>query len=306
VAAVADKLTLATAWLSGCAGCHVSILDTHEALLDVVGRYDLVWSPLVDAKELPEKVDVAVIEGAVANAHDLALVTSLRDRAATVVALGTCATYGGITGMRNLMSEKQARAAVYPDTGNALPGDSPNGVPLLERRVRSVPQVIQVEHEIPGCPPRPDTVAEALMGLADGVVPEYPRHNLCHECERKKDKMLVSRREFITDNVYAPFELEAIDEKMCFLEQGVICMGPLTREGCGTQCVNVNMPCRGCWGPAVEGMEQGAKLIDALAPVLPAGAMMYLDDLVGTGYRYSLASSILGGADIDGEEGGDE
>lgn len=290
------KPTLATAWLSGCSGCHVSILDNDFGVLDVLERFDLVYSPLVDSKVIPDKVDVAVIEGAVSNSHDVELCEALRAVATTVVALGTCATYGGITGMRNLYDATELREACYTPEGDGLPGDSEDGeVPTLEGRVRPISQVVAVEHCIPGCPPTPSTIAAALMGLARGESIEYPRHNMCHECTRLKEKMLEARREFITDNVYAPFELEEIDPKLCFLEQGVICMGPITREGCGTLCIEANMPCRGCWGPAVESLEQGAKLIDALAPVLPAGAMMYLDDLVGTGYRYSMAYSILGG-----------
>lgn len=291
------KLTLATAWLSGCSGCHVSILDNDFGLLDVLERFEIVYSPLVDFKEVPERVDVAVIEGAVSNLHDIELCASLRAAATTVVALGTCATYGGITGLRNLYEPDALREACYADEGNGRPGENGAGeVPVLQERVRPVGRVIEVDHVVPGCPPLPGTIASTLMSLAAGESVEYPRHNLCHECARLKEKMLEAQREFITDNVYAPFELERIDDQMCFLEQGVICMGPVTREGCGTQCIDANMPCRGCWGPAVETLEQGAKMIDALAPVLPAGAMMYLDDLVGTGYRYSMASSVLGGA----------
>lgn len=288
------RLTLATAWLSGCAGCHVAILDNHEDLLDVFEGFELVYSPLADLKDVPEHVDVAVVEGAASNEHDVSLLRELRQAADVVVALGTCATFGGITGMRNLYDAKILLEGVYGE-GAERPGSSADGeVPMLEPSVRPVDRVIRVEHRIPGCPPRPATVAQALNALAEGRVPEYPRHNLCHECTRRKKKMLEVHREFITDNVYATFELEEIDQGLCFLEQGVICLGPMTREGCGTLCIDANVPCRGCWGPPVDALEQGVKMVDALAPVLPAGAMMYLDDLVGTGYRYSMASSILG------------
>lgn len=288
------RLTLATAWLSGCAGCHVTLVDAQEGLLSALEPFEIVLSPLVDFKDVPDKVDVAVIEGAVASEHDVELAKALRDAAGIVVSLGTCATHGGITGMRNFLPADEVRAACYEAAADGtLPGDSED-VTSLAPVVHALPQVIEVDHEIPGCPPLPATVVGALAALAKGQVPEYPRHNLCHECSRKKEQMLLPKREFITDNVYAPFELEEIDATMCFLEQGVICMGPMTREGCGTPCVKANMPCRGCWGPAVTEMAQGAKVIDALAPLLPAGAIMYLDDLVGIAYRYSLPVSIFG------------
>ncbi len=88
-------------------------------------------------------------------------------------------------------------------------------------------------------------------------------------------------------------ELESIDPELCFLEQGVVCMGPVTREGCGARCTSSNIPCRGCMGPSRLEFEQGGKLIDSLGAVLPAGAMVFLDDLVGTGYRYTMPVSVF-------------
>jgi F420-non-reducing hydrogenase small subunit len=105
--------------------------------------------------------------------------------------------------------------------------------------------------------------------------------------------MLVHGREFVSDAVYSVMELDEIDPDLCFLEQGVICMGAMTREGCDARCVKANSPCRGCMGPSRLDFEQGAKMVDTLAAVLPAGAISFLDDLIGTGYRFTMPVSIF-------------
>lgn len=286
------KKRLATAWMQSCSGCHISLLDIGETLIDVADMVDVVYTPIADVKEFP-KADVVLVEGAVANEENEATLKAIRESSDVLVALGTCACHGGIGGLRNLLPLPDVMQRGFVETPSTEGGAVPDSeVPALCDAVRPLGQVVEVDYMLPGCPPPSESIAQFVVGLLNGQVEELPTHNLCEECERVREKMLVPQRGFILDNVHAVFELEDIDPTICFLEQGVLCMGPMTREGCGTRCVRGNMPCRGCMGPTKGAREQGCKMIDSLASILPAGAIMYLEDVVGTGYRFSLPVSI--------------
>jgi F420-non-reducing hydrogenase small subunit len=292
-----SKPRLATVILGGCTGCHLSLLDAHEQLLELLDRVELVHSPFASGSDIPT-CEIVLVEGAIQNEHDLEVVTQARDRAKTLVSLGSCATLGGIGGLRNLLAVDGLVESVYggiapvgslADTG----GEDPFDVPRLEKSVRPVSAVVDVDVEIPGCSPPTRVIVGVLDALLRGQEIDIPRHNLCYECDRRHEKMLQPSRDFVSDAVYAVMELEEIDPDLCFLEQGVICMGPISREGCGARCVSANVPCRGCMGSSRPDFEQGAKMVDVLGAVLPSGAIMYLDDLIGTGYRYTTAVSIF-------------
>lgn len=294
------KPTLATIALSGCEGCHVSLLDSHEGLLGVLAQVDLVFSPFSGSDQLPSHVDVIMVEGAVANDEDRHRLIEARTAATTLVAVGSCAVLGGIGGLRNLSLLADVMETAFGEGANS----KSNLLPRLESRVRPVSDVVEVDMSVPGCAPETHLIVEALVAAIEGRPLAAPRRNLCDECHRTKEALLQHSREFVSDSVFALMELEEIDPQRCLLEQGLLCMGPMTREGCGALCTAANVPCRGCAGPSRLDFEQGAKTVDALAAVLPAGALMCMEDLIGISYRYSMPVSVF--PTIYDHEGGDD
>ncbi len=167
-----EKARIGTCWLDGCSGCHMSLLDMDEAIVDVLGKADIVFGPLVDAQEWPENVDVAVIEGAVSSQDDLKLARAARERSKIVVALGDCAVTGNVPSMRNGLSRRKLLARIYMEGATdrqAIPSD---GVPALLRQAEPLHQAISVEVHVPGCPPKPAEIKRVLLDLLEGREPE--------------------------------------------------------------------------------------------------------------------------------------
>lgn len=285
-----SKPTLATVALSGCFGCHTALLDAHEGLVDLLGVADLVHSPFTSGDDLPE-ADIILVEGAVATFHDEELARAAREKAGVLVAMGSCASYGGIGALRNLYPRRAVVSAVYGEGSELGRGAGDGSVPELAPQVRPLHDVVTVDAYVPGCAPVTADLVGAITAVLAGEPIPAPHRNLCIECGRTHVKMLEHSKEFVSDAVYSIMELERIDPDTCFIEQGVVCMGPMTREGCDARCVKANTPCRGCMGPSRLEFEQGGKMVDTLAAVLPAGAIMFLDDLIGTGYRFTMPVS---------------
>jgi len=164
------RLRLATAWLGGCSGCHMSLLDLGEFLADMADSIELVYGPLVDAKEFPENVDVALLEGAVANMENLELLQQIRERSRIVVSFGDCAVTGNVTSLRNYFSVDDLLTAVYQAGPGAAPRSDEAGelLPELLPRVLPLHQVVTIDAFIPGCPPEPDRIQAALESLLKG------------------------------------------------------------------------------------------------------------------------------------------
>lgn len=288
------KTTVSTCHLQGCFGCHMALLDMHEDLLPLLEAIDIVKSPLNDVKAVPD-AELAIIDGAVCNTHNEATAKAFRNKSQKVLALGTCAAFGGINGLRNLFGLDEVLSRSYTENETTPDGKVPasSDIPEILKHVRSLHQVIDVDYVVPGCPPTPKMIKAALASILNNEEPQLLKKNLCHECNRIHKEMYIPKREFVTDTVSSIMELEEIDQQKCFLEQGLLCMGPATREGCEARCVRGNTPCRGCMGPTPDALEQGAKMINAIASILPAGALMFMEDVVGIGYRYSLPVSIV-------------
>lgn len=165
-----SKIRLATAWLGGCSGCHMSFLDLDERLLDLAEAVDLVYSPIADAKEFPKNVDVTLVEGAVANVDHVELAQQIRERSKIVVSFGDCAVTGNVTSLRNRLQVDDLLTEVYKEgPGNAPRGLETDGImPALIDRVLPLHQVVTVDAYIPGCPPDPDRIWAAVSALLQG------------------------------------------------------------------------------------------------------------------------------------------
>jgi NAD-reducing hydrogenase small subunit len=167
-----SKVRLATLWLDGCSGCHMSLLDVDEAIAIVAEKADLVYGPLVDAQTYPDGVDVVLVEGAVSSQDDLEKIRMVRQRSRLVVALGDCATTGNVPAMRNPIPVRQILERVYLDAGDVNPMVPTEGVPALLRHAVPLHEVIDVDLYVPGCPPSAATILFALSELLDGRLPD--------------------------------------------------------------------------------------------------------------------------------------
>ncbi len=165
-----NKIRLGTAWLGGCSGCHMSFLDLDERLLELAAAADLVYSPIADLKEFPEGVDVALVEGAVANIDHVELAKKIRERSKIVVSFGDCAVTGNVTILRNRFGVDDLLTMVYREgPGKAPLGHEADGIiPYLLPKVLPLHQVISVDAYVPGCPPSADRIWAAVTALLRG------------------------------------------------------------------------------------------------------------------------------------------
>jgi NAD-reducing hydrogenase small subunit len=161
---VTEKAKLATVWLGGCSGCHMSFLDLDERLIDLAGLVDVCYSPIADVKTFPESVDITLVEGAVANEDHL--------RELRLVAFGDCAVTGNVTALRNFFSVEDVLQRAYRESSVVVGVPTGNDiVPRLLDRVLRVQDVVLVDHFLPGCPPSADVIFDFLLDLLAGRTP---------------------------------------------------------------------------------------------------------------------------------------
>ncbi len=166
------KLRLATAWLDGCSGCHMSALDMDERWIELANLVDLVYSPLVDAKEYPENVDVVLVEGAVSSEEDLEKIQKIRERTRILVSLGDCAVTSNVPSMRNRFPVAEVEHRAYIENAQLNQQVPRQVIPALLAKSRPVHEFVKVDVFVPGCPPSADTIHFVLMELLAGRTPD--------------------------------------------------------------------------------------------------------------------------------------
>ncbi|MEM3597226.1 MAG: F420-nonreducing hydrogenase [Candidatus Bathyarchaeia archaeon] len=222
--------------LTCCAGCISSLLNAGDAFLEILSEdFEIVYSPtFIDLKEIPE-VDLAIVEGGVRTQADENLIMEVRAKSKVLVALGICATHGGITTLGNITSIKKLLEKEYTliDTSK---------LPELKDLMYPICNFVDVDYYIPGCPPMPFLIIHSLKSIVSGKTPMRHHSVVCTECHRK----IVPAK---LDHLYGVYEKE-VDPELCLVSQGFVCLGSLTREGCGAPCPRAGFTCFGCRGPA--------------------------------------------------------
>jgi NAD-reducing hydrogenase small subunit len=166
-----SKVKLATVWLDGCSGCHMSLLDMDERLIELSEQFELLYSPLVDNKVFPEDIEVSLVEGAVSSDEDEHKIRMIRERTKTLVSLGDCAVTGNVPSLRNMLSVESILKRVYEENVTQHPLMPADGLPNLLPRVRPVHELVTVDVFVPGCPPSADTIYHLLKELLAGRIP---------------------------------------------------------------------------------------------------------------------------------------
>jgi len=314
-----EKLKLAVYWAASCGGCCVSVLDVHEKLLDIVAVADLVFWPIAldtkykDVEKMTDNnIDITLFNGAIRNSENEYLAKLLRKKSKILVAYGACAHLGGIPGLANLSNKEELLKRVFEETESTVNPDKIRPQPITKvdegeleipefyNDVMALDQVVDVDYYLPGCPPQSDRLLEVFTAIVEGkelppkgsVVGAMDKAQ-CEDCPREKSEEKTIKR------FYRPFEIED-DGETCLLEQGILCMGPATRAGCGTRCLEANSPCRGCYGPTSEAKDPGAKMMSAIATMIDSNDPEEIDkiikqivDIAGSFYRFSVPASML-------------
>ncbi len=283
---------VAEEWLNICGGCEISILDIGEPLLDLLPSLEFVHMPvLMDSKyhgqtgegdpnviKIPE-ADVGIVSGGVRNEKEKHVAEEMRKKCKTLIALGACANYGGIPAMANMDTLDDLFEKVFRNSVSTEPADTPSqGLPPLLDRVYALDEVVDVDLHIPGCPTNPILIAQALTALLEGKPFELPERSVCDQCPTKREEKAsggsISRPLASLDVKWD----EAWENTRCFMEQGQLCLGPVTKAGCATtmagseeeeipRCIKGAMTCRGCFGPIREGANPMVDMMGAITSI---------------------------------------
>jgi len=313
-----SKPKLALYWAASCGGCEIAVLDIEDKILQIADAFDLVFWPVAldfkysDVEAMEDKsIDLCLFNGAIRTSENERMAKLLRAKSKVLVAFGSCAHEGCIPGLANVTNKEGIFKYAYVESPSTVNTDGvypqphttmPEGeieIPVFWDTVKTLDQVVPVEYYIPGCPPQAHQIWAVMELIIQGKALPPPGSivgagdkTVCDECPR-------TRKEKKIKHFYRIHEVE-VDPNECLLDQGIICMGPATRSGCGALCVKANISCRGCYGPPPNSIDQGAKMISALSSVIdsqdPGEVQRILDEIVdpiGTFYRFGLAHSLL-------------
>jgi F420-non-reducing hydrogenase small subunit len=324
------KPKVAVYWLGACGGCDETIIDLNEALLDIASAVEIVlWPIALDFKYSrvlgigDGEIDLSIIAGSVRNSEHKEMAELLREKSRTILAFGACACFGGTPGLANFRSKEDIfnwvyrdaptvvnSEGVYPQTMSQVDGKDLT-LPEFFDHVYTLDQIIPVDYYLPGCPPPADLVSTSINAVLTGDLPPRgsvmaPRKALCDTCPRNKTKpQRIEIREI------KRIHMVEANSDACFLAEGIICLGPATRGGCGETCIRINVPCRGCFGTVPGVVGQGPKYLSTLTSLIKAERdedikeiIDSIDDPAGYFYRFTQPASILGQRRIEkhGEE----
>jgi F420-non-reducing hydrogenase small subunit len=324
------KPKLAMYWAASCGGCEIAVLNIGEKILDVDAVFDIAFWPVAtdykykDVRAYPDGyIDVCLFNGAIRSSENEEIAHLLRQKSKVLVAFGACAASGGIPALANLTTSADIFAAVYtnnpssPNPQGTIPQSQYQALegelhlPVSYNTVKSLGQVVDVDYTIPGCPPEPAQIWAVLQVVVSALLegaPLPPKGSVvgaenvavCKECILEKSEKSISR-------FFRPYELKP-EPGICLLEQGLVCLGPATRGGCGALCPKVGIGCRGCYGELDEVEDQGARILSAISSVTDVGtpreeeeilegkiqaAMETIADPAGTFYRFGMSNSLL-------------
>ncbi|OLS27264.1 MAG: F420-non-reducing hydrogenase iron-sulfur subunit G [Candidatus Heimdallarchaeota archaeon LC_3] len=319
---MSEKLKITFYWAASCGGCEVAVLDINEKILDVVAIADILFWPVAldikykDIEAMPDKhIDVTFFNGGIRTSEGEHMANLFRRKTKTLVAFGSCACTGSIPGLANLSNKDEIFQTAYMDTistvnpDKIVPKTSINveegilTLPEFYNTLKTLDQTVEVDYYLPGCPPPVKLISTAIDAIASGDLPPKgsiiaPVTALCDECPREKqDKDVTAFKR--------PYEILNTDPNLCFLDQGIICMGIATRSGCEAACLSANWPCTGCGGATPESKDQGMNMVSAIASMAGLeneenlsdqeleSLFDQIKDPMGTFYMYSLADSIL-------------
>ena len=272
---------VAEEWLHSCSGCEIAILNIGEPLVELLSKLEFVHIPvLMDNKyfgqlgdkehlEIPE-ADVGIVSGGCANEEHKEILVEMRKKCKILIALGTCATHGGLPALINSWGTEaafdEAFSTVTTDEDAQIPAQ---GVPKPLDRVYALDEIVDIDLLVPGCPPNPAHIAGAITALLEGKEVQLPTKSVCDTCPtiRKGKGDVKEVKRFITNAEFDPEK--GVDEMQCLLEQGFMCMGPVTAAGCAKRgapsCISARVPFRGCFGPVLNKGNQMLDMMNALA-----------------------------------------